>query len=77
MRAEFAKDENGFIWLFYTKDVHCRRQTELNGGVAATLLSAAEAKKRAAAEKEAKEQARQELVKELTDFEAKVKNVKD
>ena len=77
MQAEFAKDENGFIWFFHAKEVHFRWQPELSGGLADKLMSAAEAKKLAALEKEAKERARQELVKELTDFEAKVKNIKD
>lgn len=25
MKVEFLKDENGFIWLFYARDISCRR----------------------------------------------------
>lgn len=25
MKADFLKDENGFIWLFYASDINCRR----------------------------------------------------
>jgi hypothetical protein len=25
MKVEFLKDENGFIWLFYARDISCRK----------------------------------------------------
>lgn len=53
--AEFAKDENGFIWLFFAKDCHFRWQEALKGGLKAQLMSATEAAKIAAAEKKLKE----------------------
>ena len=46
MTAEFFKDENGYIWLFHVKDLHYRNQKALNGGTAATILSAADLKKK-------------------------------
>ena len=28
MTAEFFKDDNGFIWLFYAKDIYMRQITK-------------------------------------------------
>ena len=58
LKAEFFKDENGYIWLFNVKDLHYREQRALNGGTVATILSASDLKKKQQEEKEEKERQR-------------------
>jgi hypothetical protein len=40
MKAEFFKDENGFIWLFYIKNIHMRKSLHIEGLLAGTLTAA-------------------------------------
>lgn len=45
MKAEFFKDENGYIWLFYAQNIHIRKSLLVEGLLADTL-TAADVKKR-------------------------------
>ena len=45
MKVEFFKDENGFIWLFYAKNIHIRNCMYMVGLLEGTL-TAADVKKR-------------------------------
>ena len=40
MKAEFFKDENGFIWLFYVKHIHMRKSFHIVGILEGTLTVA-------------------------------------
>jgi len=45
MKAEFFKDENGFIWLFYAKNIHMRKSAHIVG-ILESSLTVAEVKRR-------------------------------
>ena len=62
MKAEFIKDENGWIWFFYSKDIYIRKNKNRQG------LSNVDAKKKAEKAKEDRENAKKRLVDELETF---------
>ena len=68
MYAEFFKDENGFIWLFYCRNAHFRMQDGLFGGIMAGVRSAGDIKAALEKEKTMKMLARENLTKELEVF---------
>lgn len=68
MKAEFFKDENGFIWLFYIKNVHMRKSLHIEGLLAGTL-TAADVKKQQQQQEIEKNKAKQQLIDELEQFE--------
>jgi hypothetical protein len=59
MKAEFTKDENGWIWFFYAKDIYMRKNKNRTG------LSNVDAKKKAEKQREDRENAKKRLVAEL------------
>jgi len=68
MNAEFFKDDNGFIWLFYAKNIFIRKSHHEQGLIAGTL-SKAEVQKQAKKKLEDKERAKRQLIEELKTFE--------
>ena len=62
MKAEFTKDENGWIWFFYSRDIYIRKNKNRQG------LSNVDAKKKAEKAKEDRENAKKRLVDELESF---------
>ena len=63
MKAEFIKDENGWIWFYYSRDVFMRKNKNRTG------LSNVDAKKKAEQQREDRENAKNRLVAELQVFE--------
>lgn len=59
MKAEFVKDENGWIWFQYARDIHMRKCRSRVG------LSNVDAKKQAERLREDRENAKKRLVSEL------------
>lgn len=64
MKAEFVRDENGWIWFFYARDIHARKSKSRAG------ISNVDAKKQAERLREDRENAKKRLVAELEGFEA-------
>ena len=62
MKAEFVKDDNGFIWFTYAKDIFLRKNTNI------IRVSKAEAKKQADRIQENKNMMRKKLIAELEVF---------
>lgn len=68
MNAEFSKDDNGYIWLFYAKNIFMRKSTH-DPGLIAGAPSKAELQKQAKKKQEDKERAKKQLIEELETFE--------
>lgn len=67
MKAEFMKDDNGFMWFFYAKNIHIRKGKL--PGMQDSVVSKDEAKKAAQRKREEQEKAKQQLIQELDSFE--------
>ena len=68
MNAEFIKDDNGFIWLFYAKNIFMRKSAH-DSGLLAGAPTKQEIQMQAKKRQEDKERAKKLLIEELEVFE--------
>lgn len=68
MHAEFIKDDNGFIWLFYAKNIFMRKSYH-EPGILAGAPTKQELQLQAKKRQEDKERAKKQLIEELEKFE--------
>lgn len=71
MSAEFYKDELGFIWFFYAKDIYTRKVKNKK------TISSEEAKLEAKRQQQNKEKVRQTMIDELHQYEQQRGNVRN
>lgn len=70
MQAEFFKDENGYFWFYYARDVYVRTQNR-------KALNSKDAKREAKKIAENKEKVRKNMIDELQQYEAQQRNQKN
>ena len=71
MKAEFFKDENGFIWFFYAHDIFVRKNLNRQ------MMSSEDAKKEARKIQQNKEKLRMQMISELQAYESQQKATKN
>lgn len=63
LKAEYLKDENGCIWLFYMRDIYTRKNKNK------TQMNSVNAKKQAEKIQQNKDKMRDQMIKELEGYE--------